>query len=234
MQSKRRREDRQNQGVFISGATGSGKSRMAQRLAADWKRVILIDPTGSFDVDTVARNFTEARDILSKKWRDSAPFTVACMFTQDDEYAKLFGAIFTVARHTAGTAQPICLVIDEVDLWSSPRQVEKNLSSIIRYGRHYGISWIAVCRADVQTNRDMRMNATETLLFQQGMLSPEMRMMVASAAKIRGEDLPEVFRLKKHGPKEPELAEEGRHFVAVPDTFADWHSTWTQLAGGSK
>lgn len=232
MQSKRRRDERQNQGVFISGATGSGKSRMMQRLASVWKRVITIDPTGSFDVDTVARDFTEARDILSKRWREAAPFNVACMFTNDDEYAKLFGAIFTVARHTAGTAQPICLAIDEVDLWSSPRQIEKNLSSIIRYGRHYGISWIAACRADVQTHRDIRMNATETLLFQQGMLSPEMRMMVASAGKIRGEEMPEVFRLKKHGPKEPELAIEGTHFVAVPDTFDEWFPSWVQLAGG--
>ena len=43
----RARERRVNQGIFISGMTGSGKSRMAELLAKPWRRVVFIDPTRS-------------------------------------------------------------------------------------------------------------------------------------------------------------------------------------------
>lgn len=230
MRSNRPRHLRVSQGVFISGATGSGKSRMMERLALDWKRRILVDPTFSFDADVRARTLNEAKEYLKSRWRPGEPINLACTFKEDDEYTQFFGAIYSVAAQTVGESKPVCLAIDEVDLWSSPKSILPALSKVLRYGRHFGVSWIAACRADVQTNRDIRMNATETILFQQGMLSPDMVKMLKSAEKIREQEFTPTFRLRRHGPNEPPEAIEGEHFLAVPEPFTEWLVGWRSLA----
>ena len=234
MQSNRARHLRVNQGVFISGASGSGKSRMMARLAAFWKRRILVDPTFSFEAEARARKFDEAAKYLQTRWKQNAAIDLACTFKEDEEYNRLFAGIYAVATATVGESIPLCVGIDEVDLWSGPKYIAPPLSKLLRYGRHYGVSWMAACRADVQTNRDVRMNATETILFQQGMLSTEMRQMLKSAEAIRQTEMPEPFRLTRHGPNEPPEAVEGTHFLAVPEPFDVWLESWKTLARESQ
>jgi hypothetical protein len=219
----RPRERRHNQGVFISGATGSGKSRMAERIAQAWPRVIAIDPTYSFSYsDRIEK--AESVKVLAKLWNEPR-YRVAVTLSDDAAYLRLLSAIFEIA---AIRDSDFCLVIDEIDLWSSPAKIAPSLSRILRYGRHYGINWVAVCRADVQTNRDVRMNATEVILFRQGMLSAEMRRLLESSFRLRAEPVPDVARLVKWDTPGP--PEEGRHYVAVPDPWADWWPTWAALA----
>lgn len=229
MSSVRDRSKRLNQGVFISGASGSGKSRMTQRLAAYWGRVIYVDPMASFDADYSAVSFKEAVAYLAERWK-AQPFSLAVTFDNAQDYRLFFAALYELMRRSRGSVPNFLLVLDEVDLWTSPRDMDENLSNITRYGRHYGCSWIANCRADVHTNRDIRMNAAEILLFRQGMLSPEMAKLAQAASIERDTSFPSVARLTRHGPSEPDLAEEGKHFLAVPEPFAEWLPTWEALA----
>lgn len=227
--SARARERRVNQGVFVSGMTGAGKGRMAELLASKWRRTIYIDPTRSFEeIDLRATTYAQAKEFLAKRWK-SQPFRLAVTFTDDEDYPRFFGGLYNVATAMYGVSDNVCLVLDEIDLWSSPHKIERHVSKLVRYGRHYGVCWIAVCRADVETHRDVRMNATEMILFRQGMLSPEMRRALVSAENVRKEEIAEVATLQLWN-KPDTTAEEGRHFVAVPDTFGAWLPTWEGLA----
>lgn len=229
--SARKIDERINQGVFITGKTGSGKSRMTKRLAGMFPRQLYVDPMESFEVPVRWRSYAEARKELPKLWYEKE-FVVACTFRDKREYPKLFMLLFSLAEATRGSAPDLCLVVDEVDLWSGPEkdEIDESLSSIIQYGRHYGISWIANCRADVMTNRVVRMNAAEIILFRQSMLSAHVRAEMKAAEEDRGGPLPRVSRLTLHGPDEPPDAVEGSHFVAVPDPFSEWLPTWEKLA----
>lgn len=229
MTSVRDRSRRLNQGVFISGASGSGKSRMTARLAQPWDRVIYVDPMGSFDAEYTALSFKAAVGYLSERW-NNRPFSMSVRFDNDEDYSRFFAGLYALMQRTRGAVDNFLLVLDEVDLWSSPKYIDASLAKILRYGRHYGCSWIANCRADVHTNRDIRMNAAEILLFRQGMLSPEMAKLVQAASAERDQTFPSVAKLKRHGPNEPELAEEGTHFLAVPEPFDEWLVTWEALA----
>lgn len=225
-------EDKNNQGVFISGATGSGKSRMTQRLAATWARVIYVDPIKTVrDIppDGRARTWAAAKTKLLAGW-PAPSFRFACSFSDDLEYRYLFHAMRGLMEAENATGESFLLVIDEVDLWSSPGKILDSLSWIMRYGRHHGCSWIANCRADVQTHRDVRMNAQELLLFRQGMLSAEMQRELRSACRVRSVERMEPGLLRKHDRTQGAEAVEGMHFIALPDPWDDWYPTWLELA----
>jgi hypothetical protein len=185
-------------------------------LSAPWKRVVYVDPTRSFeDIDVRAKTYNDAKDFLSKRWHGK-PFRLALTFSDDADYARFFGGLYNVAVATHGTCDNVCLVLDEIDLWSSPRRIEPHVSKLMRYGRHYGICWIAVCRADVETHRDVRMNASEVLVFRQGMLSPEMRRMLESARNVRKEDIAEPAQLERWNTAGPVEESGGRHGKLLP------------------
>lgn len=204
---------------------------MTERLAQPWRRVIYVDPMRSFQTATVT-TWPDAQVSLATFWRTPGEVNFGVTFTRDEDYTKFFGALAALARTSHENHVPMprfLFVVDEVDLWSGPKFLDPHLSHLFRYGRHYGCSWIANCRADVHTNRDVRMNAAEILLFRQGMLSPELSKMVAAASAQRDEELPEVWRLTPHDGADA-LAVEGVNFLAVPDPFDDWFGTWKALA----
>lgn len=199
---------------------------MTERLARPWKRVIYIDPMASFAVENRARNARDAARYLGRSW--SGEFILAVTFRDDAEYALFFAMLNRLMEASQGSAPNFLLVIDEVDLWSGPKYMDPSLSKILRYGRHYGCSWIANCRADVHTNRDVRMNAAEVLLFRQGMPSEEMKKLIADAEDLRETALPKLSKLTRH--TEDGDAVEGEHFIATPEPFEDWLPTWEAIA----
>lgn len=201
---------------------------MGATLADDWLRKLFIDPTGSFDADVVVTSYDEfviewARIFNDKEW------SISCRFADEEEYALVFEAIWKVITDKKFTqSRSFLVVVDEVDMFSDPQHIEENLRHIIKRGRHYSISWIAICQFDTDTNKTFRGNASEYLIFVQGMLSPDMVRRVKGAANVRGESIPEVQALKKHRTAGPAI--EGQHFIAVPEPFDSWRQEWRELA----
>lgn len=221
---------RLSQSAFISGASGSGKSRMTEYLAAPWPRVIYVDPMRSFTTATVT-TWDAASTSLASFWQTPGAVRFGVSFTGGDaDYLRFFGALAALVRASQERTDvaPFLLVVDEIDLWSGPKYLDPNLSHILRYGRHAGCSWIANCRADVHTNRDVRMNAAEIIIFRQGMLSPEPSKMIAAASAQRDTAFPDVWNLTPHDSDGD--AVEYTHFLAVPEPFDVWHRRWRALA----
>lgn len=234
--SERERKRRQNIGVFVSGQTGAGKSRMLERLAQDWTRVLYVDPTNSFGSPddktfTITRTYEETVTALSQHYQ-KGPFRIVAVYKNDEEYAKLFTGLARLLDESKGLAEPWLLLVDEVDLFSEPSWIDPNLRHMLRYGRHSAMSWICACRADVETHRAVRMNAT-FILFRQGMLSPDARRSLKDAEEIREAELPKVGKLTLHGAEEPPEAVEGTHFLCVPVGFDELLVRWRELANGS-
>lgn len=206
---------------------------MLWRLSLPWKRGLFVDPTNSFESEgmVVTHSYADTIKALSDVYL-SHDFRISAVYDNDEEYSKLFAGLALLLSKSRGRARPWLLVVDECDLFATPNQIDRNFSRLLRYGRHSAMSWAVACRADVQTHRDVRMNASEILLFRQGMLSPEMTKMLKSSRLERDdmEGWPEVSRLRLHGPDEPPEAEEGVHFIGVPDTFSEWFYHWETLA----
>lgn len=224
------RSRRQNLGLYCTGQTGSGKSRRLSALAALFPRVVYVDPTNSFDADVAALTYKDWQAAANERWGTPTAWTVACQFGDDAEYRRLFAALVTAGRKAAGALPPVLLVIDEADMFCSPREIDPGLSWILRYGRHYGFSWCASARADVQMHRDVRTNAYAKLLYRQSMLSPEMVREIKYAAAVRGEAEPVISRLVPHGPDEPATPVEGRHYYCLPDPWPEVAPEWAKVA----
>lgn len=202
---------------------------MLHRLASYWRRVLYVDPTGSMRATVTTTSYDQTVKALTEAY-NKGDFHISAVYDDDKEYTKLFNGLVNLIRAGKGKARPFLLVVDEVDLFSSPSHIEPSLSRLLRYGRHASMSWAVACRADVETHRDVRMNASEVILFRQGMLSAEMKRILKDSEIVREGELPVIGRLTPHGPEEPELAEEGRHFVAVPESFDTFLTEWQQVA----
>lgn len=222
--------ERVNRGLFLSGQTGSGKSRMTARLASYWSRVIYIDPMLQFRAEQYAPTLTEAQALLQQHFRADL-MSIALQFSDEAEYATFFRSLAKVMKHARGLVPNFLLVVDEVDVWSSPKVIDPGLRNILRYGRHYGCSWIANCRADVDTNRAVRMNAEAMLIFRQGMLSPEVRERIRTAELQRSVQLRSPWNLTKHDTEGDAI--ENVHFLCVPDEFDTVLRDWKAVANAA-
>lgn len=231
--SNRPVEARKNIGVAIFGATGSGKTRMARRLAAAWSRVVTADPTGSLNDGEICADYSHFVRRFAEYYPTQRPFRLCAQFTSEDDWARLFGGLWNVFQAKQGAHPGLLLNLDEVDFWSDPNKITPSLEKLLKYGRHVGMSWAVTCRADVETHRAVRMNASQIILFRQGMLSPHMQRQVRSVGGLRRQDgLPELPAVESLRPHDGDGdAVEGEHFITFPDPFDVFWGRWVALAG---
>jgi hypothetical protein len=232
---KRPRSKRKNKAVMITGLTGSGKSRMGETLADPWPRVVYIDPTDSFvEEDELSETVVKVRthNEFVVEWTrlfNEPEWRVDCVFPNEDDYALVFEDIWKVITNEEfPDERGFLLVIDEADMFSDPQWIDENLRHLAKRGRHFGISYIVICQFETDTNKTFRGNASEVLIFKQGMLSPDMLRRLKGTAKIRERPIPEVSGLKEHDIAGP--AVEDVHFIACPDDFDTFMVQWEELA----
>lgn len=143
--------------ILVFGRTGSGKSYFVKKLIKKLKRVIVIDKMIEYESDTIFYNLTDLiKYILENK---PEQFYFVCRFESDKEIEKLFELVWYLKN--------LVLVVEESELYISPYQKQSNFLKLVRYGRHRGISIIAIARRVVELSNDVKANADKIISFKQ-------------------------------------------------------------------
>lgn len=152
MELKKRRE------IFlIFGRTGSGKSYLTKELIKSYSRVIIIDALGEYENGIIFENFRDLLDYYSEN--SPLEFTFICRFKSDREIEFLF--------QFCEIATNIMLVVEESEIYINPQSKSGNFLRLVRYGRHYDISIIAIARRIIELSNDIRAQCNYIYSFKQ-------------------------------------------------------------------
>lgn len=145
---------KQREIFLIYGKTGSGKSTLAKKLSEGYKRIIYLDPMSEYS-GTVVENFEDFLSYVENKEN----FVVCCRFYNDLDYEYLFKAVFEISN--------VLLVIEEADLYISPREKRNDFLKLVKFGRHRDISIIGIARRVSELSIDFRSQCDKIYSFKQ-------------------------------------------------------------------
>jgi energy-coupling factor transporter ATP-binding protein EcfA2 len=149
-----------NEVIFISGQRGSGKSYFAKQLARTLPRCIIWDTLGEYQVDRRIFDLDDLIDFLIEDQKNPHFFSVAYDSHQPvDDFPDFCRAI--LARGD------IYLVVEELDLLSTPFQTPVEFAKLIKYGRHYGIQLVGVSRRPAEISRLFTSQCSRFVIFNQ-------------------------------------------------------------------
>jgi hypothetical protein len=155
---------RENTIELIVGRKGSGKTTEARRRIVRAARRIIIDPMFEYEREGVIVEDFEALAAYVRPLRHHRYAVVVQTTEPADVYR-------TIALVTAGTPKGppvpgVTLCIDEIDRLCSPRQIPDELQRLFNYGRHFGVSVLAVTRRPRSVHRDVTANADRIIIGQ--------------------------------------------------------------------
>lgn len=166
----------------IFGKRGSGKTELARFLTRDCPRLVIIDPMEEY---TEAKKFTSVYDVYCYLAQyHSRPFRCTFVPIGDDQLVQL-DKLLDVIRYVENCV----VVLEEADLFATPRSYSSIFSDFVRRGRHYRTGLLAVSRRPQEVSKDLTGQASMVISFQ--MNEPGM-----------------LDYLKKYGSIEPEYVRE--------------------------
>lgn len=133
-----------SQVVCIFGRRGSGKSTLARSLVAGCTRLIVFNTLGEAEHNDLGLVFTEPQKLFDYVSR-SVQFRAVADF-QDD-------TLFPWTVKLAEAVENCTLMVDELDRHANPRQIPPELDNCVRYGRHWGVSLLAISRRPAEIPR---------------------------------------------------------------------------------
>lgn len=152
---------RENEIVVILGKKGSGKTSFAMNEIRRKERLVIFDFNREYSDFYVVTNPEKLVELLTLNYEGR--FRVAYQPDPtrdlDDHFHHLSKALFCM--------QNLTFLCEEVDLVSSAGEMPEGLQKIINYGRHRGISLIALSRRAHKVPRDLTANADRIISFAQ-------------------------------------------------------------------
>lgn len=148
----------QNRIICIFGRKGSGKTTLARAMIKREPRYIIADSLNEYDAPMTATDERELADHVRAKLQGKLRL---CVKVGNDA---MFDAACDAAK-IAGSEKPVLLVVEEADLRCSPAYVTASLDRLIRYGRHWGVSILAVARRPAEITRHLTAQADTVIAF---------------------------------------------------------------------
>jgi DNA helicase HerA-like ATPase len=143
---------------LIFGRTGEGKSTLAQKILAQYKRKIIIDPLHEYD-GTLIFDFESFKD-FSIRHRNDSSYRIVLRFHEDSDIEDAFKII-------KASYLNVCLLVEEVELYVNPYTKFSTFNWFVRYGRHKNISLIGIARRPTELSKDFRAQAAHIYSFAQ-------------------------------------------------------------------
>ena len=149
----------ENSVEVVFGMSKMGKTYFLNQQAAEYDRVIFVDPMSQFRDGLIFRTMDDLLQYFERYNPDK--FRVICRFEETDEDFEQTESLLKLTKKL----KDVYLVIDEVDKISREGAVSKTLWQIINYYRHDGISLICCARRPARVSRDLTGNADRIVCF---------------------------------------------------------------------
>lgn len=132
--------------VGIFGTTGSGKSTLFKRIVRAARRAIVVDPLSEHaDLGVCPRTVEEFRDYWRRN-RNAERWKIVLQPIVIDGRRDPSEVLDPYLSLIARGGREYILAVDEVDTFVSLHGRHPDISTVVNYGRHWGIHLVAVAR----------------------------------------------------------------------------------------
>lgn len=137
--------------AIVMGQRGCGKSYLAKGFQSLWPRRIIIDSLNEYREGTIVHNFPDFADtLLHFQQSGQKEFELVYQFDFDSHMSESeFNEIIRLCYYL-GNVQ---IVIEEVQLYSSPHSLPRNLKNALLTGRHQNISLLFTSQRPGEVNK---------------------------------------------------------------------------------
>lgn len=137
--------------LLVMGRRGCGKSYLAQRLQKLWPRRVIIDSLDEYRDGDIVSNFEDFTEkLIEYRKKQLKEFELIYQFDpENDLSADEFNEILRVLFHFSN----IQIVIEEVQLYSTPTMLPKWLKHCLLIGRHRNLSLLFTSQRPGQINK---------------------------------------------------------------------------------
>lgn len=147
-----------NEVIFVSGQRGSGKSYWVKHFIKGQGRYLLYDALGEYD------GAPQFEDI-------EALFEYCESHTGEGFFEAIYNPVehedFPLFCRIALALGNVYVIIEEIDLFSTPYITPPELAKLIKYGRHHGVNVLGVSRRPSEVSRLFTSQASRFILFRQ-------------------------------------------------------------------
>ena len=154
--------------TFVCGKRGSGKTERVKREIAGLSRLIVWDPMSEYDAIPKGPGLASCSGVVTQSLGDflDYPFESVDRFRVihrpvEDELEAEFFLRMVLARGVI----PCTVVLEEADTLCNPRYTSVEMKTLIRRGRHYGVSVLAVSRNPAEISRDITRACNRFIIY---------------------------------------------------------------------
>lgn len=137
--------------ILVMGRRGCGKSFLAKRLQSIWPRRVIVDTLNEYSGPNIVFNFHDFSEKLIKlKLENKKEFELIFQFNPENENSDVeFNELLRLCYYFSN----IQIVIEEIQLFSSPHFLPKWLKNCLLIGRHRNLSILATSQRPGEVNK---------------------------------------------------------------------------------
>lgn len=137
--------------VLVMGRRGCGKSHLAKRIQEIWPRRVIIDSLNEYSEGIIVHDFNSfTAELLRLKNSNAEAFVIIFQFDPESHLSEMeFDHILRVCYYFGN----IQVVIEEIQLYSTPHNLPKWLKNSLLTGRHQNMSLLFTSQRPGEVNK---------------------------------------------------------------------------------